>query len=159
MAELSELESKLGEVMGLAQAAQVATQKVEKLVEDDELKQTLRPMNDEAAQAEERCQALADGLEGKKTAIADQARETKQEAQEMMKTYLSGDDVDGLDGFEFLIMAEAGELGHVEIVETMNESVRMAGVDQLVSFVKPIQERHVRLTRDAALKLAKEEVG
>ena len=35
MAELTQLESKLGEVMGLAQAAQDATTKVSKMVDDD----------------------------------------------------------------------------------------------------------------------------
>lgn len=159
MAELSEVESKLGEVMGLAQAAQLTTKTVQKLAEDGELKQGLGRMHDESVQVAERCQALADGLEGKKTAIAEQARETKQEAQEMMKTYLSGDDVDALDGLEFMIMAEAGELGHVEIVEAMNQQVRMEGVDELIGFVKPIEERHVRYTREAALKLAAEEVS
>ena len=33
----------------------------------------------------------------------------------MMQTYL-GNGADDLDGFEFLKMAEAGELAHVEIV-------------------------------------------
>ena len=33
----------------------------------------------------------------------------------MMRTYL-GEDADALDGFEFLIMAEAAELGHWQIV-------------------------------------------
>lgn len=159
MAELSEVESKLGEVMGLAQAAQLTTKTVQKLTEDDELKQELGRMHDESVQVAERCQALADRIEGKKTAIGEQARETKQEAQEMMKTYLSGDDVDALDGLEFMIMAEAGELGHVEIVEAMNQRVGMDGVDDLVGFVKPIEERHVRFTREAALKLAVEEVS
>jgi hypothetical protein len=30
----------------------------------------------------------------------------------MMETYLGGSDVDALGGFEFLTMAEAGEVGH-----------------------------------------------
>jgi hypothetical protein len=33
----------------------------------------------------------------------------------MMSTYL-GDDADALDGFEFLTMAEAGEVGHWSVV-------------------------------------------
>jgi hypothetical protein len=37
MAALTELEEKLAEVYGLAQAAQGATEKVSKLVEDDEI--------------------------------------------------------------------------------------------------------------------------
>ena len=35
-------------------------------------------------------------------------------------TYL-GDDADGLDGFEFLTMAEAGEVGHWAVLGKLNE--------------------------------------
>ena len=73
-------------------------------------------MSEQAAETERRTDALVDTLEGKKTAIRDMARETKSEAVEMMKTYL-GDEEEALDGFEFLSMAEAGELCHWEIVE------------------------------------------
>ena len=38
----------------------------------------------------------------------------------MMQTYL-GNGADDLDGFEFLTMAEAGELAHVEIVAQLNK--------------------------------------
>ena len=41
----------------------------------------------------------------------------------MMTTYL-GDDADGLDGFEFLTMAEAGEVGHWAVLGKLNESGR-----------------------------------
>ncbi len=159
MAELSELESKLGEVMGLAQAAQSTARTVAGLVDDDGVKRELHRMHDESGEVAERCRALADGLDGRKTAIGDKARETKREAQEMMKTYLGGDDVDALDGFEFMIMSEAAELGHVEIVEAMNGKVRLEGVDELIEFVKPIEEGHVRYTRETALRLAREEAG
>ena len=115
MAELTTLEEKLGEVTGLAMAAQGATEKVSGLVEDDELKQTLDRMNAEAKETEERCTKLAEELDGKKTAVLEKARETKQEATEMMRTYL-GSDAEGLDGFEFLTMAEAGEVGHWEVL-------------------------------------------
>jgi hypothetical protein len=115
MAELTTLEEKLGEVTGLAMAAQGATEKVSGLVQDNELRETLDRMNAEAKETEERCTQLADELDGKKTAVLDKARETKQEATEMMKTYL-GSDAEGLDGFEFLTMAEAGEVGHWEVL-------------------------------------------
>jgi hypothetical protein len=72
MADLSPLDEKLAEVLGLAQAAQ--------------------------------------------------ARETKGEAGDMMQTYLAGED-EALDGFEFLTMAEAGELGHWEIVRRMGATL------------------------------------
>ncbi|HEV3377753.1 MAG TPA: hypothetical protein VG126_10805 [Thermoleophilaceae bacterium] len=156
MAELTQLETKLAEVMGLAQAAKDSTAKVMDLVDDEEVRQTLERMNAEAAETAERCEQVADQLDGKKTAVSEKARETKSEAQEMMSTYLS-DDVDALDGFEFLIMAEAGELGHVEIVEAMNEQAGDDRIRELVEWVRPIQERHFNDTREASLKLAKSE--
>ena len=156
MAELTELDEKVAEVYGLAQAAQNATTKVSKLVEDDQIVTVLQQMHDEAAETEQRCEQLADQLDGKKTAIQDKARETKQEAEQMMKDYL-GADADGLDGLEFLIMAEAGELGHVEIVGAMNEQVGEAKVQELFEWAKPIQQRHFEQTRECALSLARQE--
>ena len=119
MAELTPLDEKLGEVLGLAQAAQEATRTVAKLAEDEAHVEQLDRMRADAEETERRTLALIDGLEGKKTKIREQGRETKAEATEMMKTYL-GDDADELDGFEFLTMAEAGELGHWEIVREIS---------------------------------------
>jgi hypothetical protein len=156
MAELTQLETKLAEVMGLAQAAKESTAKVKKLVDDEEVRGTLERMQAEAAETAQRCQQLAGELEGKKTALVRKARETKSEAQEMMSTYLS-DDVDALDGLEFLLMAEAGELGHVEIVGVMNEQAGDPRIRELVEWARPIQERHFQDTRKASLKLAQAE--
>ena len=153
MAELTQLESKLGEVMGLAQAAQEATKQVGKLVNDDQIAATLNRMRDEAKETEQRCKEIAAGIEGKKTAIQKQAKETRSEAQEMMQTYL-GNGADDLDGFEFLNMAEAGELAHVEIVAQLNKKARNAQIKELVDTVMPIQQRHVKDTRQATLTLA-----
>jgi hypothetical protein len=158
MAELTKLEAKLAEVFGLAQAAQQATDKVMKLAEGehDEVKGTLEQMQSEAAETERRCAELAGDLDGKKTAIEEKARETKQEAQEMMKAYL-GDDADALDGFEFLVMAEAGELGHVEIVGSMCEQAGNERIRELVEWAQPIQQRHFDVTKQTAVQLAGEE--
>jgi hypothetical protein len=153
MAELTQLESKLGEVMGLAQAAQEAATKIGKLVDDDQIAATLKRMRDEARETEQRCKEVAAGFEGKKTAIQKQAKETRSEAQEMMQTYL-GNGADDLDGFEFLNMAEAGELAHVEIVAQLNKKARNAQIKDLVNTVMPIQQRHVKDTRQATLTLA-----
>jgi hypothetical protein len=158
MAELTKLESKLAEVLGLAQAAQGATDKVAKLVEeeDEQVAQTLRTMHEEAAETERRCTDVAGELDGKKTAIVEKARETKGEATEMMSTYL-GDDADGLDGLEFLIMAEAGEVGHWEILGKLDERARVDGVRELVEWALPIQERHLSQARQCSLQVASEE--
>jgi methyl-accepting chemotaxis protein len=155
MAELTTLEEKLAEVLGLAQAAQDATEKIEGMVEDEEIVTTLRQMRDEAEETERRCTDVADTRDGKKTAILEKAQETKAEATEMMATYLGGD-ADGLDGFEFLTMAEAGEVGHWAVLGKLNESAQDAEVSELVEWALPIQERHFADVKDGSLKLAAE---
>ena len=156
MAELTQLDAKIAEVIGLAQAAQGATEKISGLVEDAEIKQTLGKMKQEAAETEERTKNVAENLDGKKTAILEKARETKQEATEMMSTYL-GDDADGLDGLEFLTMAEAGEVGHWQILGTMNQKAGNSQLQDVIEWVTPIQERHFEQTLQGSLKLAAEE--
>jgi hypothetical protein len=156
MAELTTLEEKLGEVTGLAMAAQGAVEKISGLVDDGDLRQTLDRMAAEAKETEERCTELAEELEGKKTAVLDKARETKQEATEMMKTYL-GSDAEGLDGFEFLTMAEAGEVGHWEVLGVLGKNAGKSDVEALVDWAVPIQQRHFQDAREGSLKLASEE--
>ena len=159
MADLTQLESKLGEVMGLAMAAQDSGKKVARLAEEegaDDLVDTLSRMVDEAKQTQQKAAEVAGSFEGKKTAIEREAREAKEKATEMMSTYLD-DDADALDGLEFLTMAEAGELGHVQVLGRMNEKARNPQIRELVEFATPIQERHVTDTMQGSLKLAGEE--
>lgn len=153
MAELMTLEEKLAEVLGLAQAAQGATEKVEGMVEDEDIVATLQKMRGEAEETEQRCIDVADAREGKKTAILEKAQETKGEATEMMQAYL-GEESDGLDGFEFLTMAEAGEVGHWAILGKLNEAAGEQPVGELVEWALPIQERHFADVKDSSLKLA-----
>jgi hypothetical protein len=156
MAELTVMEEKLAEVIGLAMAAQGATEKVDGLTEDGDLSEKLRTMNEEARETEKRGTELADQLDGKKTAVLDKARETKGEATDMMSTYL-GSDADALDGFEFLTMAEAGEVGHWSVLGKLNEQAGDERVQQLVDWALPIQERHFQEVKNGSLKLAAEE--
>ena len=157
MAELTNLESKLGEVLGLAMAAQTATQKVQKLdgVTPD-LEQRLVQMHDEAKETEERAAEVAGTFDGKKTAILDEARDVKKKASEMMSTYLESAS-DALDGFEFLTMAEAGEVGHWEILNRLTDSAGNMDVLGLCKWAIPIQQRHFDTVRNGSLALAAEE--
>jgi len=157
MAELTNLESKLGEVLGLAMAAQTATQKVQKLDGlAPELEERLVQMHDEAKETEERATEVAGSFEGKKTAILDEARDVKTKASDMMSTYLESAS-DALDGFEFLTMAEAGEVGHWEILKTLNERARNASLQELCEWAIPIQQRHFKDVRSGSLQLAADE--
>jgi hypothetical protein len=157
MADLTTLEEKLAEVTGLAGAAQEATKKVEGLLDGDaSLAAALRRMREEAEETERRCEDLAGERDGKKTAILEKAQETKGEATEMMKTYL-GEDSDELDGFEFLVMAEAGEVGHWAILGKLGEKAGESRIKELVDWALPIQERHLSTVRDGSLELAADE--
>jgi len=155
MAELTHLDDKLGEVLGLARAAQDAATKVRTLCADDasDLIPELERMLREAEETESRTETVVAGRDGKKTAIEEKAAETKREAVEMMRTYL-GEDADALDGFEFLIMAEAAELGHWQIVGKFNERANDPEVSELVEFAVPIQQRHFETVRDGSLAIA-----
>ncbi|MCW3008448.1 MAG: hypothetical protein JWP17_3074 [Solirubrobacterales bacterium] len=157
MADLTPLDEKLAEVLGLAQAAQTATDTVAKMKDADSYEKELREMNAQAAETERRTDALIDGLEGKKTAIREMGRETKGEATEMMKTYLAGED-EALDGFEFLSMAEAGELCHWEIVEQMSKTIGATDVHELATWAVGVQREHVATVRRVSLELAVEEI-
>jgi hypothetical protein len=156
MAELTPLDEKLGEVLGLAQAAQDATTKVAGMEGAEEFEERLDQMKREAAETERRTGELVDSLEGKKTAIRDKAAETKSEATEMMQTYLA-DEEEALDGFEFLTMAEAGELGHWEIVKTMSDTLGENQVSQLADWAVGVQRKHFDTVRESSLELAASE--
>jgi hypothetical protein len=155
MATLTKLESKLAEVTGLAMAAQDAVGQVRGMLEDEHeaLDKRLAQAADEARETQERCTELAGSFDGKKTAILDKAREVKQEATEMREAYLAGED-DPLDGFEFLTMAEAGEVGHWAIVAKLNERAGIEEVRKLADWALPIQQRHLEEVLDGSLKLA-----
>jgi hypothetical protein len=156
MAELTPLDEKLGEVLGLAQAAQDTTKKVAKMEGADAFAADLDRMAKDAEETERRTLELVETLEGKKTAIQEKARETKGEAAEMRDAYLA-DEEEALDGFEFLTMAEAGELGHWEIVRVIGETIGDRKVTELATWAVDVQQKHFDGVRQASLALAREE--
>jgi hypothetical protein len=158
MAELTNLESKIAEVLGLAEASKGAAETVKGMLDEDErdLASRLERIHEDAVETAERCTEVAGGFEGKKTAILDAARETKQEATEMMETYLA-DEEEALDGFEFLTMAEAGEVGHWAIVKKLNERAGNTAVKDLAAWALPVQEEHLSVVLKSALDLAARE--
>jgi len=158
VADLTNIETKLGAVMGVAMAAQAATAKVTQLAEDEasDLTSLLERMHEEAAETERRCSDIVDALEGKKTAIREEAATTKRKGAEMMKTYLDAD-ADALDGFEFLTMAEAGEVGHWKVLHSMAEHDGNRDLTSLSDWAITIQERHFTDVNQACQKLAARE--
>jgi hypothetical protein len=155
MATLTKLESKIAEVLGLAMASQEAADTVRDLFDDDdhELVALLKSMRGEARETQKRCTEVAGTFDRKKTAILAAAKETKAEAVDMMDTYLEGEE-DPLDGFEFLTMAEAGEVGHWLVVSTLNQKAGNAQVGALADWAIAIQQRHFQDVLDASVLLA-----
>ena len=158
MAELTHLDEKLAEVLGLAQAAQVATRKVATLArkeKETELVSLMQEMSKQAGEVQTRCEKAAGTRDGMKTAIASKARETKAEVTGFMKTYL--EDAEALDGLEFLSMSEAGEMAHWEILATLNDTAKDRDVAAVVKFALPLQSGHVTAVREHSLRLAADE--
>ena len=157
MADLTPLEEKLAEVIGLAEAAEAATEKALGLLDDhDDLTELVQKMNEESRQTAERATEVAGQREGKKTAILEKAAETKKEGKAFMDIYLD-EESDELDGFEFLIMTEAGEAGHWAILGKLNEKAGESAIGELVDWALPLQEGHLTAVRDGSLELAAEE--
>ena len=155
MADLTMLDVELAEVLGLAQAAQVATKEVAalaRLEEETELQEIMSRLADDAAQVQQRCDVVARTRAGMTTAIAKKARETKVEVTEFMKTYLQG--AEAIDGLGFLSMTEAGEMAHWEILAKLNETVNDQSVASVVKFAVPLQQSHVDAVRAYSLRLA-----
>jgi hypothetical protein len=155
MANLTKLESKLAEVLGLAMAAQDSVRQVRGMLDSEHegLAKKLKQAGEEAKETTKRSTALASSFKGKKTAIVDKAREVKTEATQMREAYLDGEE-DPLDGFEFLTMAEAGEVGHWAIVAKLNERAGNPELRKLTEWALPIQQRHLQDVLDGSLKLA-----
>ena len=59
-----------------------------------------------------------------------------------------------LTKLEFLSMAEAGEVAHVEILGTLAKTASDAAVVHLVGWALPIQERHLATVRESGVRLA-----
>lgn len=158
MSALTTLDEKLAEVLGLAQAGQAAAKKVATLARKEhetDLVTVMRRMADEAKDLEERCKTVAATRDGVKTAITKKARETKAEVTDFMATYL--EDAEALDGLEFLTMAEAGELIHLEILAKLNETAKDKDIAALTKAALPVQRKHVTAVHDEAIRLAADE--
>ncbi|HWH15151.1 MAG TPA: Rho termination factor N-terminal domain-containing protein [Miltoncostaeaceae bacterium] len=151
------LDEKLGEVIGLARAACDALERVAGLAGDDDTRrELLARMREETEAVARRGEEALDGLGARADAVREFADETADEARGMMETYL-GDDAELLDGFEFLIMAEAGEIGHWLILRTLNRRAGDPLVGELAEAGIPVKERHFAQVVEAALALAAEE--
>jgi hypothetical protein len=158
MADVTPLEEKLAEVIGLARAAGEASDTALDLLDDADGPQaeTLKRLKSESEETAQRATKVAEERDGDAAEVLEKAEETRAEGVEMMTSYL-GEGSDELDGFEFLIMAEAGEAGHWAILGKLNEQAGEEGIRELVEWALPLQEEHLKTVREGSLELAAKE--
>jgi hypothetical protein len=155
---LTKLESKLGEVIGLAMATQAVTGLVIKLTEphDAALVETLQAMHEDAAETEERCTELADTFDGKRAEILATAQAAKVRTAALLSAYLD-EGASALEGFEFLTMAVAAEVGQWSILTQFNVRAGNEDLGHLIAWAVPIQHRHLATVLEGSRELASDE--
>ena len=141
MAELTPLDEKLGEVLGLRRRPRSSPRRSSRSRAPRTSGTTWsgctsrRPRPSAAP-------ATSSMPRGPQDRDPEKARDTKSEGADMMKIYLGGEE-EALDGFEFLSMAEAGELCHWEIVARMSKLTHEADVQRLAEWAVGVQREHV----------------
>lgn len=158
MAGLTKLETKLGEVLGLAMATRAATTIVIELTRelDEALADRLGTMLENTAETEERCSELAGSFESDERAVLDLARATKSTSDRLLLAYLDSDS-DALDGFEFLTMAVAAEVAHWSALAQYNVRLEHEDLTELIAWAVPVQQRHLQTVLEGVRELAAEE--
>ena len=159
MAELTKLEAKRGEVTGLAMAAQAATKKVGTLAKKDKATVLVRDLNRMHADAKENRKALyrhRQHVPWQENGNPGRGADSKGQGRGDDGRYWDAES-DALDGFEFLTMAEAGEVGHWSVLKTLNKNAGHADIASLVEWALPIQEGHLKGAMAGSVLLAGDE--
>jgi hypothetical protein len=153
---LTPLQEKLAEVLGLALAAPVVLAKVEQRADDP----SLAEMREDAAEIQARCGAIAAAWGEQRWDALSHADLVQRKACELAAAWFKAA-TDAVQAYEFLAMAEAGELAATSALGALNRGGE-AEIEELVAFAWPVQERHLLAalegcTRAAAGALAEAE--
>ena len=149
MTNLQKLEQKIGEILGLEKAAQVAVEDLSAkgLLDEGGMKDKLKTMRRQANNHQAKLEELIPDLESEGLSsenIENAAQETEQKATEMMKTYL-GEDPDSSEAIEFLCLAEGGEITHYEVLNAMTKGVKNKKFRSKVKAILAEEKRHLQL--------------
>jgi hypothetical protein len=158
MFDKQKLEQKIGEVLGLEKAAQVAVEELSSkgLLDEGGMKDKLQNMKKQANNHESNLEELVSALESEGLSsenIQTAAQETEQKAAEIMKTYL-GEDPDSSEAIEFLCLAEGGEVTHYEVLSAMTRNVKNKKFATKVKSTLAEEKRHLQLCTKLAKQVA-----
>lgn len=152
MGELTPLQEKLGEVHGLALAAPMVLAKVGDRTSDDTLRAEVRRLGVEAGDVQRRCAQVAAGW-GEETYwdVLAYAASVERKAAELANVWFRAG-TDGVRAYEFLAMAEAGELAATLALRALGEGD--AEVAQLAAWALGVHERHLGTAFDGCVRAA-----
>ena len=158
MFDKQKLEQKIGEVLGLEKAAQVAVEELSSkgLLDEGGMKDKLQNMKNQANNHGSNLEELVSALESEGLSsenIQTAAQETEQKAAEIMKTYL-GEDPDSSEAIEFLCLAEGGEVTHYEVLSAMTRNVKNKKFATKVKSTLAEEKRHLQLCTKLAKQVA-----
>lgn len=152
---LSVLEEKLGEAHGLAIAAAVVTDHVAERVTDTALRGELQRMRREAEEIRARCLGAeqAFGAEPATEMLA-HANTVKEKAADLLGAWFKRGTAP-LAAWTFLAMGEAAEVATWSALSELAARADPGGVGALAEWGLPIQERHLRVALEGAVRLAR----
>jgi hypothetical protein len=145
---LSPLQEKLAEVLGLALAAPVVIAKVEQRADDP----AFDGMRAEAREIQARCGAIAKGWGELRWDVLTHADLVERKAGELSSAWFKAA-TDAVQAYEFLAMAEAGELAATSALGALNRGGE-AEIEELVQFARPVQERHLLAALEGCTRAA-----
>jgi hypothetical protein len=149
MTELTPLQEKLGEVLGLALAAPVVLDKVE--ARDDDAR--LAAIRAEARELQARCAEVAASWgDDVRWDVLAHAATVHRRAGEQLRAWVKPA-TDSVQAYELMAMTEAGELAATLALGVLNGGSDGL-VEELVRFAVPVQERHLRAALDGCVRRA-----
>ncbi len=151
---LSVLQEKLGEAHGLAIAATTVTVHVAERVPDAKLRVELEHMRREAEETRARCLAAEQEYGSELgTELLSHANTVKEKAADLFAAWFKRG-TGPLAAWSFLAMGEAAEVATWAALRELGARADPHGVGALAEWGLPIQERHLRVALEGAVRLA-----
>ncbi len=153
VAELTVVQEKLAEALGLALAAEIATGRVEERVHDDALVEALLEMRRDARELQARIDGVASRYEDEVYwELHAHAAYVQRKAGEMAGAWFKAA-TDGVQALQFLAMGEAGEVATWAALAQLNGQWDPA-VTELCEWALAVQERHLKDALEGVVRLA-----
>jgi hypothetical protein len=149
MAELTPLQEKLAEVLGLARAAPVVLATVE--ARDDEA--ALAGVRADEEEVRARCAAIAAGWGDEvRWGVLAHADYVERKAAAQRHAWVRAG-TDSVQAYELMAAAEAGALAATAALGALNRGGE-AAIESLVGFALPAQQRHLQAALDGCARCA-----